>query len=211
MSSPELDKAIIEYRRSQRRVAFGVITAVLIALAATISILAYVHIRARRAEALAQQREEQFQELAAAAHLRWDMRTERRLNRSEILNGVSGDLQKKVIGTAIDLYEQKPPIPYTWGGKSPKTGFDSSGYIAYALSQAGVPINPSTFWSERLRQYLKPIRIDKRQPGDVIFYPSGTCMFYLGGADDLSIGAIPGGIATGRFEQFATPEAVGRY
>ena len=211
MVNSELEKNLLEFRRRQRRVSFAVVGVVLIVLGATIAMLALSHIRTRHAEQIAQEQKAQLRELAEATHLRWDMRTERPLNRTEVLAALPGDLQKKVISTAIDLYEHQPPISYTWGGKSPSTGFDSSGFVAYALSQAGLPVNPATFWSGRLRQYLKPIRVDERRPGDVIFYPGGTCMFYLGGPDDLSLGAIPGGIATGRFDRFATPDAAGRY
>lgn len=211
MSSSELEKDLLEFRRRQRRTSFAVVTVVIVMLGATVSTLVYLRVRAQNAEAVAREQEAQLHELAEAAHMRWDMRTERPLDRAQVLKAVTGDLQKKVIATAIDVYEHKPPIAYTWGEKSPKTGFDSSGYVAYALAQAGLPTNPATFWSGRLRQYLKPIAVSEKRPGDVIFYPGGTCMLYLGGPDDLSIGAIPGGIATGRFDQFAIPDAAGRY
>ena len=42
------------------------------------------------------------------------MRTERRINRAEIMPQVSGEQQRLAIQAALNLYEQKPPIPFTW-------------------------------------------------------------------------------------------------
>ena len=211
MTGPDLDAAVLEFRQKQRRTTVVLFVVVTVALVATISILAYLSHKSRQAEARAEAQKEQLDQLAAQAHLRWDMRTERPLDPVEILQGISGNTQKEVIGAAILLYKQNPPIPFTWGGKSPETGFDSSGFIAYPLAQAGILKNPGVYWSGRLRQFLKPIPIEEKLPGDVVFYPDGVCMFYLGGPDDLSIGMVPGGIVSGKFDLFQMPEAVGRY
>ncbi len=211
MSTPDLEAAVQEFRHKQRRASLTLLVVVIIVLTATISILAYLRYRSWQTETRLEAQNSELKQLAAEAHMRWDMRTERPLNRAEILEHVTGDAQKKVMATAIDLYEQKPPIPYTWGGKSPQTGFDSSGYVAYTLAQAGVITNPSVYWSGHLRQHLKQVSIENKQPGDVVFYPGGVCMFYLGGPDDLSLGALPGGIASGKLDHFEKPEAAGRY
>jgi hypothetical protein len=212
MSAPNLETAVQEFRQTQKRVRFAFVAVVMVVLSVTIIIIVYSTYRSRRAEALARAQKQQLEQIEAEAHLRWDLRTERPLDRAQILKQVTGDIQKTVIGIAIDLYEHQPPIPYTWGGKSPKTGFDSSGYVTYALAQAGVLKNAENYWSARLRdEALKPIPIDKKQPGDVIFYPGGACMFYLGGPDDIVIGMLPGGIVTGKFDVFRVPESAGRY
>jgi cell wall-associated NlpC family hydrolase len=179
-------------------------------LGTTISVLFYLKERSRQAQETAKAQTDQLTQLAAGA-LRWNMRTDRRLDRTEILQRIQGDRQKKAIGIAIDLYEHRPLIGYTWGGKSPETGFDSSGYVAYVLGKAGVLTNPSVYWSGRLRKDLSSVPLPSKQPGDVVFYEGGTCMFYLGGPDDLSIGALPGGIATGKIDLLLTPEAAARY
>jgi len=218
MTSPDLETAIQKFKHKQKVTRLVLVVVITLVLATTIFTIEYLRYQsqkaeasARKAEASAIEQKEQLDRLAAEAHLRWDMRTERPLNEGEILLGVTGDLQKKVITEAIALYKQKPPIPYTWGGKSPQSGFDSSGYVAYILAEVGVLKNPGTYWSGRLREALKPVPIEQKRPGDVVFYPGGVCMFYLGGPDDLSIGALPGGIATGRLDQVAKPEAVRRY
>jgi cell wall-associated NlpC family hydrolase len=211
MTSPDIETAIQDFRHKQRMASFAIVVAVIIVLVAVISVIAYFAYRSRQAAVRAEAQKEQLAQLAAEAHLRSDLRTERHLERAEILQQASGDLQKKVLGIAIDLYEQQPPIPFTWGGKSPKAGFDSSGYVVYTLAQAGVLTHPDVYWSGLLQKTLRPVAIEKRQPGDIVFYSGGACMFYLGGQDDLNIGMLPGGIATGKFDLFGKPEEVGRY
>src|ERR1700686_1621503 len=120
MRSSDLETAIHEFRNKQRKTSFTLFLVVIILLAATISTFGYLRYQSRQAEARAEAQKEQLEQLAAEAHMRWDMRTDRPLDRAEILQRVTGDLRKKVIQTAIDRYEQRPPIPYTWGGKSPK-------------------------------------------------------------------------------------------
>lgn len=216
MSDTSLETAVQAFKHKQRKANLIVLLSIVLVLGLTISILAYFRYQSRRAEIYAEQqreelnkRQEEIKKLEAA--LRWEMRTERTLNRSEILQNVTGEPQKRAIVAAIDLYEQKPSIPFSWGGKSPKMGFDSSGYVAYTLAQAGVLSHPEVYWSGRLQQKLAPVGLDKIQPGDVVFYPGGTCMLYLGGPDDLSIGALPGGITTGKLELVVKPIGAGRY
>jgi cell wall-associated NlpC family hydrolase len=56
---------------------------------------------------------------------------------------------------------------YTWGGTSPQTGFDCSGFVWYVYRQAGVAISRD-LWG----QYNTGSRIgrDALQPGDVVFF-----------------------------------------
>lgn len=124
------------------------------------------------------------------------VRTDRSLNREGILQSITEPRRRKVVDLAIQLYEEK--IPYKFGGKSPQEGFDTSGYVAYILSQVGVIGNPREYWSGRLRDELPPAPAGKDEPGDIIFYGGGPCMIYLGGG--LSIGSLPGGIATGNLD-----------
>lgn len=211
MNSLELDPAIHNFQRQQRerRIVFTVL--LLAVLASTVGTLAYVRNRARRVEAEAASQQLEFERLKEQAHLRYEMRTERRINRAEIMPQVSGEQQRLAIQAALNLYEQKPPIPFTWGGKSPSTGFDSSGFVAYVLTQAHVLSSPAGYWSDRLKQELKSVPIEQRRPGDILFYSGGTCMLYLGGSNNLSIGALPGGITTGDLDQYEKPQGVGRY
>src|SRR5579883_1537238 len=56
---------------------------------------------------------------------------------------------------------------YTWGGTSPATGFDCSGFVYWAYNQIGHPI--SRVMTEQLAGG-RPVRVDELQPGDVLFY-----------------------------------------
>lgn len=71
-------------------------------------------------------------------------------------------------------------VPYTWGGKSPATGFDCSGLVCWAYAQAGIPISGSTY---TLVGDGTPISTTDRSqwaPGDLIFPDPGHVQLYLG-------------------------------
>ncbi len=58
-------------------------------------------------------------------------------------------------------------IPYVWGGASPETGFDCSGFVQYVFAQIGVSI-PRT----ADEQFNFGYYVDKSQllPGDLVFF-----------------------------------------
>ncbi len=56
-------------------------------------------------------------------------------------------------------------IMYAWGGSSPSTGFDCSGYIKYVFAKAGVNL-PRT--AEQQRQASTPV--SQPRPGDLVFW-----------------------------------------
>jgi cell wall-associated NlpC family hydrolase len=210
MIDPEIEVPS-EFKRRQKRARINFFCVVMAVLAGTIAILGYVSHRFHTAERDAATAKKDLDSLAAQARLRSDLRTERKLDRAAILQDIRGERQKKVIGIVIDLYNKEPPIPYAWGGKSPVSGFNSSGYVAYVLGQADVLIldKPETYLFYNLREKLKKVPVGQEEPGDVLFYESGACMFYLGGEDNLSIGMLPGGMATGKLDQ--NPIEIGRY
>ena len=60
-------------------------------------------------------------------------------------------------------------VPYTWGGASPKTGFDCSGLVTYVFAQLGVSLPhyaASQFYSPTA-VWVSPKRL---QPGDLVFF-----------------------------------------
>lgn len=71
-------------------------------------------------------------------------------------------------------------MPYNWGGKSPSTGFDCSGFVSWAYSQAGVSIPSST---SLLKTYGQKVPYSQIQPGDLVFFFSGNSHvgIYVGG------------------------------
>jgi cell wall-associated NlpC family hydrolase len=70
--------------------------------------------------------------------------------------------------------------PYQWGGASPETGFDCSGFTAWAWSHAGVylPHSSSAQYSS-----LPHVAREQLQPGDLVFFydPVSHVGIYVGG------------------------------
>lgn len=70
-------------------------------------------------------------------------------------------------------------IPYRWGGASPETGFDCSGFIMYVFAQVGVSL-PHHAASQY--GYGVPVPKDQLQPGDLVFFDGlGHNGIYIGG------------------------------
>jgi len=59
-------------------------------------------------------------------------------------------------------------IQYKYGGKSPETGFDCSGFVRYVFSQATNLSLPPT--ARAISQIGKTIKKDELQPGDLVFF-----------------------------------------
>ena len=57
---------------------------------------------------------------------------------------------------------------YVWGGSSPSTGFDCSGFVCWVINHSGVGSVGRTT-AEGLRQWTNTIPASERQPGDIIF------------------------------------------
>jgi cell wall-associated NlpC family hydrolase len=69
--------------------------------------------------------------------------------------------------------------PYRWGGASPSTGFDCSGFVMYVFAQVGVslPHNAAAQYS-----YGSPVSRSQLQPGDLVFFNGlGHNGIYIGG------------------------------
>lgn len=70
-------------------------------------------------------------------------------------------------------------IPYTWGGSSPRTGFDCSGFVRYVYAHFGISLPHSSFadvWRGR--------HIARRslEPGDIVFFDGNNHVgIYIGG------------------------------
>jgi cell wall-associated NlpC family hydrolase len=59
-------------------------------------------------------------------------------------------------------------IPYRWGGSTPETGFDCSGFVQYVFRQAaGLVLPRSSFDQIRLGA---SVARDDLQPGDLVFF-----------------------------------------
>lgn len=79
--------------------------------------------------------------------------------------------RKPPLGVRVVKYAKRfVGVPYTWGGTSPRTGFDCSGFVRFVYQRFGVSL-PHSSYSQMargrrvLRKYLKP--------GDVVFFAGG--------------------------------------
>jgi peptidoglycan DL-endopeptidase CwlO len=70
-------------------------------------------------------------------------------------------------------------VPYRWGGSSPSTGFDCSGFVMFVFAQVGVslPHNAAAQYG-----YGSPVPRSQLQPGDLVFFNGlGHNGIYIGG------------------------------
>jgi peptidoglycan DL-endopeptidase CwlO len=82
-------------------------------------------------------------------------------------------------GGVVGIAMQYLGIPYRWGGSSPSTGFDCSGFVMYVYAQIGVslPHNAAMQYG-----YGTPVSRSALQPGDLVFFDGlGHDGIYIGG------------------------------
>jgi len=82
-------------------------------------------------------------------------------------------------GGVVGIAMQYLGIPYRWGGSSPSTGFDCSGFVMYVYAQVGVslPHNAAMQYG-----YGSPVSRSELQPGDLVFFNGlGHNGIYIGG------------------------------
>jgi peptidoglycan DL-endopeptidase CwlO len=70
-------------------------------------------------------------------------------------------------GHVVGIALQYLGVPYVWGGSSPSTGFDCSGFIMYVFAQVGVslPHHAASQYS-----YGVPVPFDQIAAGDLVFF-----------------------------------------
>lgn len=75
-------------------------------------------------------------------------------------------------------------FPYVWGGSSPSTSFDCSGFVCWVINHSSNGWNVGRTTAEGLRQKTKIIPADEAKPGDIIFF-QGT--YNTAGASHVGI------------------------
>lgn len=83
----------------------------------------------------------------------------------------------------INEAEKYLGYPYVWGGSSPSTSFDCSGFVCWALNQSGVyPMSRTT--AQGIFNQCAIIPPNEARPGDIIFftgtYASGSAVSHVG-------------------------------
>jgi peptidoglycan DL-endopeptidase CwlO len=72
-------------------------------------------------------------------------------------------------------------VPYKWGGASPSTGFDCSGFTMYVFAQIGVSL---PHYAAAQYQLGRPVSKSALAPGDLVFFRGlGHMGMYIGGGN----------------------------
>lgn len=70
-------------------------------------------------------------------------------------------------------------VPYRWGGASPSTGFDCSGFIMYVYAKIGISL---PHYAAAQYGYGRPVSRSDLKPGDLVFFNGlGHNGIYIGG------------------------------
>ncbi|MFR7997726.1 MAG: CD1108 family mobile element protein [Blautia sp.] len=63
-------------------------------------------------------------------------------------------------------------MPYVWGGSSPETSFDCSGFVSYVFTNSGV-CSMGRLTAQGIYNICTPVAPEEARPGDIIFF-TGT-------------------------------------
>ena len=118
---------------------------------------------------------------------RYDILQETQGNRPELFGGVSvgygsdgsGEtgidyevpaeaLSDPEFAAMLEEAEKYLGTPYVWGGSSPETGFDCSGYVCWILNQSGWDVGRTT--ANGLWQQSAKVSEHEARPGDLVFF-----------------------------------------
>jgi hypothetical protein len=116
-------------------------------------------------------------------------------------SGGSGAGSTRVLARADDYLG----VPYKWGGTSPRTGFDCSGYVQYVYRREGVQL-PRTSRQQAVAGTRRPARWDAAGPGDLVMFanpgePISHVAFYVGNGRIIHSSSSGGGV---RYDDLAS-------
>ncbi len=93
----------------------------------------------------------------------------------------TADIPAARYSQVVSIALQYLGIPYVWGGASPSTGFDCSGFVQYVYAQAGVylPHHAASQFA-----YGVPVSRDQLEAGDLVFFDGlGHVGIYIGNGE----------------------------
>jgi hypothetical protein len=105
----------------------------------------------------------------------------------------SSDLRvRKMLSEALRLKQNH--VPFRMGGKSPEEGFDSSGFVAFLLAEAGAldPLYHRTFSVSRLEKTFPSVKAENAKPGDLVFLGKSFVAVHLSANLAVGIGGAKG-------------------
>ena len=133
---------------------------------------------ARRQAALAAQARQQAQAALAAHQAQQDVLDQAASAPTYDAPSYDPNLPAPRYGQVVGIALQYLGIPYVWGGSSPSTGFDCSGFVMYVFAQLGVslPHHAASIWG-----YGTPVPREQLAPGDLVFFSGlGHMGIYIG-------------------------------
>ncbi len=122
---------------------------------------------------------EQARAQAQAAQLAAQASSQESYDTAVVVPTYDADLPAARYGGVVGIALQYLGIPYVWGGSSPSTGFDCSGFTSYVYAQVGVSLP-----HHAASQYSMgtPVSYDQLAPGDLVFFSGlGHVGIYIGG------------------------------
>ena len=77
-------------------------------------------------------------------------------------------LEDETFAAMIAEADKYVGYPYVWGGSSPSTSFDCSGFISWVLNQSGWSVGRQT--AQGLYNLCAPVTAGQAKPGDLVFF-----------------------------------------
>lgn len=90
-----------------------------------------------------------------------------------------------IFATLMAEANQYIGYPYVWGGASPETSFDCSGFVSYVFTNSGV-YNTGRLGATGLYSVCRKISPEEAKPGDLVFF-QGTMGDDVGGITHVGI------------------------
>ena len=79
---------------------------------------------------------------------------------------------RHLFGTrVVDYARHFLGVRYSWGGSSPRTGFDCSGFVRFVYGHFGIPL-PHSSYGDVVRGHRVPRR--RLRPGDLVFFSGAS-------------------------------------